>query len=155
MGLSRFLSTLALVSLTFSFDSVAARPFKHKEHKTLTKTVHSTYTTILKETPQAPAPNVHSTFYTTYYTTIANGGGSPSPEPEAPAETPTAAHHGTKTSAAQTGTQSPASSNSQYPAQSYSLVKEYSGSSFFDQFTFYTGSDPTNGFVEYVLFSII
>jgi len=42
------------------------------------------------------------------------------------------------------------SSSSFYPSQRYSLVKNYmDDGNFFDQFDFYTGSDPTNGFVEY------
>ena len=32
----------------------------------------------------------------------------------------------------------------------YSLVDDYSGSKFFDMFDFFTGPDPTNGFVNYV-----
>lgn len=35
-------------------------------------------------------------------------------------------------------------------AQSYSLTDTYSGSNFFNQFTFFTGNDPTDGFVNYV-----
>lgn len=44
----------------------------------------------------------------------------------------------------------PSSSSSFYPPQRYSLVKNYmDDGNFFDQFDFYTGSDPTNGFVQY------
>ena len=32
----------------------------------------------------------------------------------------------------------------------YSLVDDYSGANFFNMFDFYTGSDPTNGYVSYV-----
>ena len=32
----------------------------------------------------------------------------------------------------------------------YSLADDYSGSKFFDMFDFFTGHDPTNGFVNYV-----
>ncbi|KAI1924722.1 hypothetical protein LOZ64_000599 [Ophidiomyces ophidiicola] len=35
-------------------------------------------------------------------------------------------------------------------AASYRLVDEYAGKSFFDKFDFFTGKDPTEGFVEYV-----
>jgi hypothetical protein len=34
------------------------------------------------------------------------------------------------------------------PTSPYSLVKSYSGNEFFTDFSFFTGSDPTNGFVE-------
>ena len=42
------------------------------------------------------------------------------------------------------------SHSSSYPAQSYKLVKDYKAgtSSFFNNFNFYTGSDPTHGNVE-------
>jgi len=128
MGFSRFLSTLALVSLVFSsFDLVAARPYGHghKEHKTFTKTIRSTYTV----TESTPAPAVHTTVTET-----------------SPNVVPT----GTSTSTTPNGTQLPSSSSSKYPAQSYSLVKEYcsGGTTFFDQFNFFTGDDPTHGFVE-------
>ena len=43
------------------------------------------------------------------------------------------------------------SSTSKYLPLDYSLVKSYSAGSFFDQFNFYTGPDPTHGFVEYIL----
>ena len=36
-----------------------------------------------------------------------------------------------------------------YPPLNYKLIKSYSPGSFFDQFHFYTGPDPTHGFVEY------
>jgi hypothetical protein len=52
----------------------------------------------------------------------------------------------TTTSSAATST---SSSNSKYPPLDYSLVKCYAGD-FFDQFDFFTGADPTNGFVEYL-----
>jgi len=43
------------------------------------------------------------------------------------------------------------SSTSKYLPLDYSLVKSYSAGSFFEQFDFYTGADPTHGFVEYFL----
>ena len=43
------------------------------------------------------------------------------------------------------------SSTSRYLPLDYSLVKSYSAGSFFEQFDFYTGADPTHGFVEYFL----
>ena len=42
---------------------------------------------------------------------------------------------------------SPAAAQS---GSTYTLDTEYSGSTFFDGFDFYTGADPTNGFVTYV-----
>lgn len=153
MGLSNFLSTLALVSLTFSFDLVAARPFghKHDQHMTLTKTVRSTYTTTLND---ATAEGAHSTFYTTLYTTIHHGGAgassvisSESETPEVATQTPSGS---TATSATSPSATEGSSSNGLYPPQTYTLVKEFcnGGTAFFDEFNFYTGSDPTNGFVE-------
>ncbi|OJZ92578.1 glycoside hydrolase family 16 protein, partial [Aspergillus luchuensis CBS 106.47] len=38
----------------------------------------------------------------------------------------------------------------QLSSAAYTLQDEYSGDSFFDGFTFFTGADPTNGFVDYV-----
>lgn len=37
--------------------------------------------------------------------------------------------------------------------QSYKLVTTYDYSNFFDDFTFYTGVDPTNGFVDYLSYT--
>ena len=37
----------------------------------------------------------------------------------------------------------------QYAAASYSIVDTYTASNFFSSFNFFTGSDPTNGFVNY------
>ncbi|RMZ77100.1 hypothetical protein DV737_g4537, partial [Chaetothyriales sp. CBS 132003] len=48
-------------------------------------------------------------------------------------------------------------SSSLFPSQPastvYKLDTEYSGSSFFDGFTFFTDADPTNGFVDYLSYS--
>lgn len=38
-------------------------------------------------------------------------------------------------------------------AQTYTLIDTYSGSDFFNQFNFFTGADPTDGFVNYVDYS--
>src|SRR5437667_2665067 len=46
------------------------------------------------------------------------------------------------------------SSTSKYSPLEYSLLKSYSAGSFFDQFNFYTGEDPTHGFVQYALIEI-
>jgi hypothetical protein len=37
-----------------------------------------------------------------------------------------------------------------YSQLNYTLIDSYSGSSFFDNFEYYTSTDPTNGFVQYV-----
>ena len=37
-----------------------------------------------------------------------------------------------------------------YPSQAYSQVQAFTGSSFFDNFDYFTAMDPTNGFVEYL-----
>ncbi|RAH69992.1 glycoside hydrolase family 16 protein [Aspergillus aculeatinus CBS 121060] len=42
------------------------------------------------------------------------------------------------------------SSYPDYSALSYTLSRKYSGSSFFDEFDYYTATDPTDGFVQYV-----
>ena len=35
-------------------------------------------------------------------------------------------------------------------AKSYTLVSTFDSTNFFDEFSFFTGTDPTNGFVDYV-----
>lgn len=35
-------------------------------------------------------------------------------------------------------------------ANAYTLVQKYDSTNFFDEFTFYSGADPTYGFVDYV-----
>ena len=57
----------------------------------------------------------------------------------------------TKITASTTSIAHNPSSASKYPPLEYSLLKSYSAGSFFDQFNFYTGEDPTHGFVEYPL----
>ncbi|RAL13122.1 glycoside hydrolase family 16 protein [Aspergillus homomorphus CBS 101889] len=42
------------------------------------------------------------------------------------------------------------SSYPDYSSLSYTLSRQYSGSSFFDEFEYYTATDPTDGFVQYV-----
>lgn len=37
-----------------------------------------------------------------------------------------------------------------YSQLHYTLVDTFSGSSFFDNFEYYTSTDPTNGWVQYV-----
>lgn len=41
-----------------------------------------------------------------------------------------------------------------YSQLNYTLVDTFSGSSFFENFEYYTSTDPTNGFVQYVFPSI-
>lgn len=38
-----------------------------------------------------------------------------------------------------------------YSSLNYTLVNTMSGSSFFDNFEYYTAADPTNGFVQYAM----
>ncbi|KAF8329334.1 concanavalin A-like lectin/glucanase domain-containing protein [Cantharellus anzutake] len=67
------------------------------------------------------------------------GSSSTTPATSAPAATTTSAIPAAPTSPSRT------------PAWSeFRLVEEHSGSSFFDKWTFFTGADPTNGFVNYV-----
>ena len=160
MGLN-ILSTLALVSLiTFSsIDHVAARP--HQIH-THTKTVRSTLTTVIKPA-SAPAPGFSATTYTTMTvdhtpavsTPLSGAVSAPASEPaplSGPKNPKGTATKGKQTSATAEGTTLPSSSSSKYPAQDYTLVKEFctGGTAFFDQFNFFTGADPTHGFVNYV-----
>jgi SLT domain-containing protein len=52
-------------------------------------------------------------------------------------------------SSSTTTSSSPVETDTKYPAASYSVVKSYcNGGSFFDEFNFYTGEDPTHGFVQ-------
>lgn len=37
-----------------------------------------------------------------------------------------------------------------YSKLTYTLVDEYSGTDFFDNFDYFTGYDPSSGFVQYV-----
>lgn len=81
---------------------------------------------------------------------------SPHPEvhpvvPPAPPMAAASPHKPHKSLSANSAAPSSSSSPStKYPPLSYSLVKSYSGGSFFDQFNFFTGDDPTHGFVEYI-----
>jgi hypothetical protein len=45
------------------------------------------------------------------------------------------------------------SNTGSYPSATYKLVKDYQAgtSAFWNNFNFFTGADPTNGFVKYVL----
>ena len=36
------------------------------------------------------------------------------------------------------------------PSGAYNLVETMAGKTFFDHFTFFTGNDPTHGYVDYV-----
>lgn len=39
-----------------------------------------------------------------------------------------------------------------YTSLNYRLVDDYSGSSFFDKFDYFSAQDPTDGFVQYVFY---
>ena len=39
-------------------------------------------------------------------------------------------------------------------ANGYTLVSSFDSANFFDEFSFFTGTDPTNGFVDYVSQSV-
>jgi hypothetical protein len=47
-------------------------------------------------------------------------------------------------------TNDPSSNSNSYPTANYNLVKDYGAgtSAFFTNFNFFTGADPTNGFVK-------
>jgi len=149
MGFSDFVSTLALVSLVFNNNYlVAARPHRN-QRSAFHKNHHhgggsdggrgggqqSSITLSVTHTPMSPFPPQDTT----------------NAEPIAPP--PPAILHAhskarTTTTTTSTAPQASSSSSSKYPPLDYSLVKSYSPGSFFDQFNFYTGSDPTHGFVE-------
>jgi hypothetical protein len=113
-------STLALVSLLFNL--VAARPYKN--HNGGGRTVTSSFTS----------------------RRIATSTSTDTADTAAPIPSALRSHRATSTS--KSASASP-TSTSKYPPLDYSVVKSYSGGSFFDQFNFYTGEDPTHGFVEY------
>ena len=118
-----FLSQLALVSLAISFETVAAHP-RHRHNE---RAHHHGQ-------PQ-PRP------VTTTTTTVPNDvpfatRGVPGPAP-APATIPNSGGNITSKPPPPTG-----------GSGAYQLVKSYSGSSFFNNFNFFTGADPTHGFVK-------
>jgi hypothetical protein len=140
MGFSNWVSTFALVSLAFSsFNLVAARP--HHNHPAPLENRgghhHNDQTASIDAVPFVSTST--STGSVTDIARIRHG----SPKHSKSASTSTSS----------SSDSTPTSSSSQYPPLTYSLVKCYSEGSFFDQFNFYTGSDPTHGFVEYLLTS--
>lgn len=162
MVVLNFVSTLALVSLFSSFTQhVAGRPHDfgaRNNHGGITRTVteystryvRSTQITTISQSVATVQPAVQANTKTkgktttkkTTFTTIQ--------------QSQSTSKAGTKTisivkSSSTTTSSSPVETNTKYPAQSYSLVKSYcNGGSFFEEFTFYTGDDPTHGFVQYV-----
>ena len=146
MGFFNFVSTLALVSLAFNSNYfVAARPHRNKVRlynkitimAVVVKEGRGQQTTItLSVTPRSPfLPQ----------DTPTNSAPIASPPP---AKSHAHSKAGTTTTTTSTAPHASSSSSSKYPPLDYSLVKSYSAGSFFDQFNFYTGSDPTHGFVE-------
>jgi hypothetical protein len=144
MGFSKFFSTFALVSLFISLHGVAALPHDgghHHHHH------HERPTT----TEIAGPPEVSSTEAPVV----------PIATVTEPAGTPAAGTHRGHTSKSTTAAspQSPTiSSGTSAPTATsvpggssgtYSLLKDFCGNSFFNEFNFYTGPDPTHGFVEY------
>ena len=162
MVVLNFVSTLALVSLFSSFTQyVAGRPHEfgnRNNHGGITKTVteystrylRSTHLTTISQTvatvqPAAQGNKKTKSKTTTKQTTFTTIQQSPSSSKAARKTISIEKSSSTTTSS------SPVETNTKYPAASYSLVKSYcNGGSFFDEFNFFTGDDPTHGFVQYV-----
>jgi septal ring-binding cell division protein DamX len=165
MGILQFFSTLALGTLAISsFEFVAARPHRHHHHSgvddvssqsdvyvttiytTVHKTVHTRYTQPAGH-GSSQIPNSFSAYHSSRpVKSAANSTIATSTKDRTTKARPT------HTKSFTTSTTSPTSTE---PAPSatggaYSLVKSYCSESFFDQFNFFTGEDPTHGFVEYV-----
>lgn len=140
MGFFNFVLIFALVSLAFiNSHFVVALPASHKnqtngddgalrmgKHRS---SITSSTTSTTSGTPIAAAPQAVSAISDLH-------SHAHSHSKSASTATKTRTHHPSPTS------------SSQYPPLDYTLVKSYSAGSFFDQFNFYTGSDPTHGFVE-------
>jgi hypothetical protein len=171
MVVLKFVSTaVALVSL-FSFSQlVAGRPHQfgaHNNHGGHTRTVTEYSTRYVRSTqittisPDAatvqqptvqptdqptvqPAVQTNSKIHTKQHTTLTTIQQPQSGGPSAPSSFTISVEPSHTT----TGS-SPVETNTKYPAASYSVLKSYcNGGSFFDEFNFFTGEDPTNGFVQ-------
>jgi hypothetical protein len=147
MGFLNFVSTLALVSLAFNSDAfVAARPHDHQGSRFKQNRRHGgsseggqQQTTIASSVMHTQMSKFHPQGTPTSAGPIAS---------HPPAKSHAHSKAGTATTKTRKAPHASSSSSSKYPPLDYSLVKSYSVGSFFDQFNFYTGSDPTNGFVE-------
>ena len=168
-----FLMLVSLASLSLKTCGVAARPHHHdalhvfdapSNHHDLggnVPTSYTTFTTTRKFTRTHGASPISAPPPPSFPIPAA----APVPAPAAPAPAPFNPHAPafhppsqppsstttTSTTTAAAPPRSSMSSSSRYPPLDYSLVKCYSdGGSFFDNFNFFTGSDPTHGFVEFV-----
>ena len=149
MGSLKFVSTLALVSLAF-FNMVVALPYNsHNSSIQSSRQHYDNQTVTFSSTP---------TRITTLTTTGTYPENSPTVTPKSLFRSKSISNS-TFTTSAPTATSASApassSSSSKYPPLHYSVVKNYFGTSFFDQFNFYTGEDPTHGFVEYLSFKFL
>jgi len=134
MGVLRFVSRLALVSLAInsaSFEMVEAA----KHHKPTT-TIAVNAPPAAPPAAQTPAVQNPKPVTTKAANTITTSSSTTSPGPAVA----TVSIESNTTGVTNLG--------------AYSLVKNYAGSSFFDQFNFFSGSDPTHGFVEYIPFFV-
>jgi hypothetical protein len=172
MVVLNLVSTLALASLFSTFSQqVAGRP--HNNHGGITRTVteystryvRSTQITTIDVSPDVavvqpagatgqPVAAGHSRSKSrtrkSRSTTLTS---KQQPQSNQNTKTKSATKSFTVTieSSSRTTSSSPVETNTKYPAASYSLVKSYcNGGSFFDEFNFFTGDDPTHGFVQYV-----
>ena len=166
MVVLKFVSTLALVSLfSASFPQlVAGRPHEFGAHNNhvggaITKTVTEYSTRYVRSTqittisPDAanvqPAVQTNiktkskSTTKRTTFTTIRQ-------QPSHSNDKSATKSITVSVEPSSTTSSPPEETNTKYPAARYSLVKSYcNGGSFFDEFNFFTGDDPTHGFVQY------
>ena len=167
MGIFQFFSTLALgtLAISSSFEFVAARPHRQHHHSgvgdvtdqpdvyvtTIYTTVHTTvHTRHTRSVGQEPASQIQNSF-SAYQSSRPVISASNSTIPRSTQIRPTTKIRPTHTKSKSFTT----STTSAEPEPSatrgaYSLVKSYCSGSFFDQFNFFTGEDPTHGFVEYI-----
>jgi hypothetical protein len=162
MGILQFFSTLALGTLAISsFEFVAARPHHHHHHSgvghvsgkpdvyvtTIYTTVH---TTVHTRFPQSSGhrPSQIPNSFSPYHSSRPVKSASNSTIHRSTKVRPT--HTKSFTTPTTKPTRTSAEPTPSATGGAYSLVKSYCSESFFDQFNFFTGEDPTHGFVEYV-----
>jgi hypothetical protein len=172
MGVFQFFSTLALgtLAISSSFNLVAARPHRQGQHH------HHSGVSDVSEDPNVYITTIYTTVHTTVHTRFTPTVESKIPQSQIPnsfshvqyssrivqSASNSTVQRSTKVrptftkSTFETSTTSPTTAEPIPSATggAYSLVKSYCSGSFFDQFDFFTGSDPTHGFVEYILLSI-